>query len=252
MKKAALYVKGKIVVGFNHGDAFSKLSEEEQHQEILSGFFDDETEEFLGDDDAQHFYDKSIFLIRHALVDDKENPDPDISYEGERQVKSLASSMRSNNLNDYEFICSPFLRCLKTAAILQESLGLKISVEPRLAETPMFLEDGEQFFLKNHSQTFSSFQWQTEKDFVLESETKQSFRQRTLIVLKSLPHRCVLITHFGVISNITKLALCEQKAINVLKEGLPPASVTHIHQQEVGRWENYANKYYNRSETENS
>lgn len=34
----ALYCNGKIFTGLNHGDAFSKLSEQEKNSEIQSGF----------------------------------------------------------------------------------------------------------------------------------------------------------------------------------------------------------------------
>lgn len=246
MKKAALYVKGKIIVGCNHGDAFGQLSQQEQNEEIVSGFFDEETEEFQGEIDTQHFFNKDILLVRHALVDDTNDPDTDISYEGERQIKSLACFLRSRNYSDYTFISSPFLRCLRTSEILEKTLSLKVLVEPKIAETPLFLENDDQYVLTNRSDQFPQFEWTTHKDFVLQFESKKSFLERTLFVLKHLPHNCILITHFGVICNIAKLALCEQKACEILKNGVPPASITNIHQQEIEKVEQYENKHQSR------
>jgi len=237
MRRAALYVKGRIVVGVNHGDAFGKLTEQEQNEEILSGFFNSETQEFLGEVETDHFFDKDILLIRHALVDDTNDPDTDISSEGERQAESLASLLRTSNAEDHTFIVSPFLRCLRTADVLQRNLRTKVLVEPLIAETPSFLEDDEEFCLSNRCEKFPNFDWQTEDDFILRSESPQTFLQRTLFVLQGLPHSCTLITHFGVICNITKLALCEAKARFILNQGVPPASVTYIHQQEVRKLE---------------
>lgn len=244
MKKAALYVKGKIIMGFNHGDAFGQLSQQEKNEKIISGFFDDETEEFQSEIDTQHFFNKNILLVRHALVDDTNDPDTDISYEGEKQIEFLASFLYSHNYVNYTFISSPFLRCLRTSAILEKSLGLKVLVEPKLSEIPVFLENDEQFLLPNRSDQFPQFKWTTEKDFILEPESQKSFLERTLFVLKHLPHNCVLITHFGVICNIAKLALCEQKAYEVLKDGVSPASITHIHQQKIEKVEQHENKHH--------
>ena len=72
MKIPALFANGKLVVGANHGDAFSKLTEQEQDGNISSGFVDQQSHKFISDE--QEIYLKEIILIRHAHTGDYFDP----------------------------------------------------------------------------------------------------------------------------------------------------------------------------------
>lgn len=230
MRRAALFVHGRIVVGVTHGDAFGQLTEIEKSDMLVSGFFDPETEEFVTPDDpTQHFYDKEICMIRHATVQDQLDPDTDISDEGVEQAQRIANFVAENfDPEEFTGLTSPLLRCLKTAHIIQEQSNLTFEVDPRIMETPPV-----DFHLKNHCDEFPFFNWQTKLDWDLTPETPALFLQRIGSVLRHLPHRCIIVTHMGTICNISRLALCEQKAQKVIGSGLPPASVTFIKQQDV-------------------
>lgn len=245
MKQAALYVHGRVVVGFNHGDAFGKLTENEKDEEIVSGFFDSETEEFDGGVATEHFFDKEILLIRHATVEDKP-PDPNLTPIGVEQAQQVACTLSRFDLSEYTAIVSPFLRCLQMANILQQILQIKFHVDPMVAENPNFVQESGNIRIKNRHDAYPQFSWETEDDILLRSEPPQDFLERTLFVLRHLPHKAILVTHQGFICNIARLALCDEKAMVFLRRGVPPASVTYIHQQEVEALESYETKHQDR------
>jgi broad specificity phosphatase PhoE len=235
MKKAALYVHGRIIIGFNHGDAFGKLTEIEQHEFIVSGFYDPDTEEFEADSTEDHFYDKDIYLIRHAKVQDQDNPDTQISEAGAKQVEKLGSFLlRTLDLKEYTFLTSPFLRCLQTAQILHQVAGLKFEVVPNVMETPTDCCVST-FCLKNHKDQFPEFEWPTSQDWHLKPETPETFLDRTRQTLHGLPHKAMIVTHFGTIFNMARLSLCDNKASTIAGDGLPPASVISINRKKMER-----------------
>jgi|GEM_PF-6395971 broad specificity phosphatase PhoE len=233
MKKAALYVHGRIVVGFNHGDAFGKLTEIEQHEFIISGFYDPETEEFDSDSTDDHFYDKEMILVRHANVQDRSDPDTGISEFGAQQIEKLGSFLLENvKIKDYIFLTSPLLRCLQTAQILHQKIDVPIEVCPGVMETPE-----ESFCLKNHKDKFSDFDWPTSHNWDLSPESPEVFLSRIRQTLQGLPHKAIIVTHFGTIFNLARLASCDNKAKEMLNQGIPPASAIEIDKKKMERLE---------------
>ena len=221
MKKAALYVHGRIVVGFNHGDAFGKLTEIEQHEFIISGFYDPETEEFDSDSTDDHFYDKEMILVRHANVQDRSDPDTGISEFGAQQIEKLGSFLLENvKIKDYIFLTSPLLRCLQTAQILHQKIDVPIEVCP-----------------KNHKDKFSDFDWPTSHNWDLSPESPEVFLSRIRQTLQGLPHKAIIVTHFGTIFNLARLASCDNKAKEMLNQGIPPASAIEIDKKKMERLE---------------
>lgn len=233
MMKAALYVSGRIVVGDSHLDAYRKLSESEKDGDLVSGFYDGETEEFQSDMEKDHFYDKELFLIRHGRAEDPAAPDPDISDEGICQVQQLASELCGRNFCGVEGITSPLLRCLRTASILQERLGIHFRIVPEVMETPHFLDEYEIFKVRNRSRQFPHFDWPTSKEWHVVHETPPDFLERVKDTLCHLPHKAIVVTHYGYICHMVKLALCDAKAQLVVEQGIPPASLTYINRQDV-------------------
>lgn len=233
MKKAALYVHGKIVLGFNHNEAFGKLTETEQHEFIVSGFYDTNTEEFEADMDKDHFYDKEMILIRHTETQDKNNLDSTISLYGIKQAKNIADFLLKNfNNKDYVFLTSPLLRCLQTSQIIQQKINVKFVVSPEIMETPE-----KCFCLKNHKEYFPEFEWNTESDWNLIPESSEIFLNRIKYSLQNLPHKSIIVTHFGTIFNMTRLSLCENKAKVMFCKKLSPGSIISINKQRMERLE---------------
>jgi broad specificity phosphatase PhoE len=229
MRKAALYVHGKIVLGDSHLEAFQKLTVGEQDEDLVSGEFDTDTEEFNSEMPDDHFYDKEMILLRHGLAEDAAEPDADISEVGIQQVHKLASLLvQTFEPKQFVGITSPLLRCLKTSLIIHEILDVQFKIQSSVMETPLFLEDDQQYRLQNHHDKFPQFDWFTHEDWILTKETSRNFIDRTKQALQHFPHRCIVVTHLGFICNIARLALSENKAANI-----PPASITYICQQDV-------------------
>lgn len=231
MKKAALYVHGRIIIGSNHGDAFGKLTELEQHEFIISGFYDLDTDKFEADSTEDNFYDKEMFLIRHGEAQDENNPDTGITAVGAEQTKKLAFFLLDTEIKDFIALTSPLLRCLQTAQILYRIAHLQFSVSSGIMETPT-----ERFCLKNHKDEFPEFDWPTSQNWNLTPETPESFLDRTRQTLHGLPHKAIIVTHFGTIFNMIRLTSCDRKANAIFGKGLPPASVVAINKETWSVW----------------
>lgn len=230
MRRAALYVHGRIVVADSHLAAFEALTIEERREYIVSGFLDEETGEFDSDLAKDHFYNKEMYLIRHGQVLDVDDPDPPVSEEGTRQAEQIAENMKDTDLSEFNCFSSPLLRCLQTAEVFAKICGVQIEIDLALMETPNFLAQNETFYLKNRKSYFPMFHWPTPYDWLIPYETPSDFAIRTRNVLQRLPKKTIIISHFGLITNMAKMALCDEKAA---ESGVPTASLTHIDNQEV-------------------
>jgi broad specificity phosphatase PhoE len=234
VRKAALYIQGRIVIADSHLEAYRKLTLiEQESDELVSGFFDQSTEEFCADCEKDHFFNKEMVLVRHATVSNQDDPDPSLSELGFRQAYNVGRMLMKFDLDSFEMISSPMLRCLQTASVLSETLGKKFKVDPQLAETPTFLEDEEIYCVPNRKNMFPDFMWESEEDIFLVKESSKEFRKRTAEVLHYLPNNTILVTHFGLICNMMRLALCDERANRAVDRGIPPASVTHINKEEL-------------------
>ena len=126
MRKAALYIEGRIVIADSHLEAYRTLTFSEQNSEsLVSGFYDSKTGEFCSDCERDHFYDKEMILIRHAEVCDSNHPDPNISNYGVFQAEKIANTLSEFPIEKFSLYCSPMLRCLETASIVSETLSKK-------------------------------------------------------------------------------------------------------------------------------
>lgn len=230
MRTAALYIHGRIVVGRSHLEAFEQLSEEEKcSNDISSGFFDNETGEFAGYDAREHFYNKKILLIRHGKSH-QDSLDPGLCEDGVSEVEKVLKHLSSFDLEGFMGYTSPLLRCLETTRPISESTGVRFAVRPELMETPTFLEPGESYWVQSRKEEFPEYDWPAGEGWDVHYESYNSFRDRTHQILKKLPNRTILISHRGVVTNMAKLALCDEK---VTQCGVPTASVTYIDNREV-------------------
>jgi phosphohistidine phosphatase SixA len=133
----AVYAKGKVVTGVTHGDAFSKLTEEEKKgQDFVIGDWCPDTGLFEGD--GKLFFTKKVLLIRHAeprFINYTE--DFGLSDRGMTQAKLLGSWLAEDGWGNVDIFTSPAKRCQLTAGILNLFLlydGNGVTVDPRLAE----------------------------------------------------------------------------------------------------------------------
>lgn len=227
MKKAALYVEGHIVTADSHLAAYQKLTIEEQNSNIVSGFFNPDTEEFDSDKYTDHFFNKKILLIRHAEVENQQQSDPPLSDFGQKQAESLANLIKKHHSPNLQGFTSPFLRCLQTCAIISEITKIKFVVKPEI------MESVEPQTIPNRQKEYPQFEWQDSNDVVAKKENSKEFALRVKKSLKQLPNESILITHFGVIYNMVLLALCADKAKKIIQNGIPPISITSINKQEL-------------------
>lgn len=231
MRRAALYICGKIVVADSHIMAFQQLTLQERDAafdgQVVSGFFNENTAEFESDMPQDHFYDKEMILVRHPNTCD-DGPNPHLSPEGFQKAHEVAENLKDFDLSDYQGITSPMTRCLETAEVLHKELELPFQVEPQIVETPTFLQEDESFKIKNLHSQYPEFSWKTKEDITVRKESEADFRSRVRDVLLHFPHRCILVTHFGVIFHISQVALCEKKAERLLCTGIPRGSITVI------------------------
>jgi broad specificity phosphatase PhoE len=229
--RAALYVSGRIVVADSHLACYQTLSEAEQHSDLVSGFFDPETQQFISDEDRCAFYEKELYLIRHGKAANTSDPDPDISDDGVREAEQAAAHLAYQDLHDFVGIASPLLRCLKTAALLQKILHIHFEIMPEVMETPNFLQDGEIFKLHNRSHDFPQFDWPHAKEWHVLPEHTGDFYGRVKDTLQRLPARSIVVTHYGFICLTSKIALCKA----ILQQGIPTGSITYFHRHDGKR-----------------
>jgi phosphohistidine phosphatase SixA len=192
---AALYTNdGKLVTGSHHGEAFGKLTVEEQVGELTSGFVDPKTGKFISDN--LEFYVKKIILLRHANAQ-QVGEDPGLTKIGRLQGEQAANFLYSNihDLSEHVGFCSPKQRCQQTGNIISKNVNLQFDVNDKFVDQ-------------------------------LDSEDPKKFMIRLRSVLHLLPEKSVIISHCKFILNIAQLAIKSDDLGEC--NGLPSASVTLI------------------------
>jgi phosphohistidine phosphatase SixA len=127
----ALLTEDKVVTGLHHGDAFSKLNEDEKNNPLISGFVDYEHFKFVTDDET--IYLKEIILLRHAQSDiRKENGC--ITDMGRQQAFKAANFLSFFREKGFTGFCSPYLRCQQTSEIIKEICEIPFLVNECLAK----------------------------------------------------------------------------------------------------------------------
>lgn len=163
----AIYSNGKLVTGINHGEAFGKLTEEEQ-QNIKSGFIDPKTMRFIAEC-GEEFFLKKIYLIRHAQAEHNH-----ITEKGRKQAKGVAAFLLQKHIEDYKLYSSPKDRCQETAEEISNVCHLPYEPHECLKEKEP-------------------------------EETIELFLQRIKICLGHLPEKCLLISHCDFIQKMVEL-----------------------------------------------
>jgi len=185
---AALYTGGKVVTGCNHGEAFGKLSECEQNGQLCSGFIDPQKLKFFSDE--CEFYLKQITMLRHG--DSVGHWNSPITKLGRSQAKLAAAFIVSMKVDGYLGFCSPMLRCVETAHVLEEVCNIHFTPNPKL------MKQGDK-------------------------ESCETFLERVKGVLDDLPAKSLIISHCDFIQVMTELA-----SDAAAPEVVPNCSITHI------------------------
>lgn len=191
----AILVKDKVVTGSHHGDAFSKLNEEEKNGKLLSGFIDYDHLKFITDEEI--IYLKEIILLRHAQ-NDLRAEDGSITPYGRAKAFRTAMFVRELHLNGYTGFCSPYVRCKQTSAIIKEICSISFETDLHFSKQTPY-------------------------------EKFQDFSDRIIETLDLLPQKSILITHADFIQNVlvtTHLIKDSLKSIN-------NCSITYINQNRL-------------------
>lgn len=193
----AVYACGKVVTGITHGDAFSKLSEEEKAgNDFVIGNWCSHTGRFTGDD--HFFFTKKILLIRHgtpACTYDID-PDPGLSDLGRIEVDQLGENLHHHDYTDYIMYSSPMRRCMETGEILQPFFGMEVILDPDLVET-------------------------------YQGESQDEICNRIEGIVERLPEKTIIISHCTLIQNVA------QCIGSIILSEILPASLTFIDHQKI-------------------
>ena len=191
----AIFVRDKIITGSHHGDAFSKLTEEEKNAELLSGFFDNDHLKFITDDEV--IYLKDIIILRHAQSDLRVEDGP-ITSNGRAQAFKAAFFLKQLCLTGYSGFCSPYLRCKQTSAIIHEVCCMPFETDLHFSKQNGY-------------------------------EDLQDFSNRITETLDFLPQKSVLITHTDFIQNILSITHLIRESLKLISN----CSITYIHQNRI-------------------
>jgi broad specificity phosphatase PhoE len=191
----AILVKDKVVVGDNHGDAFSKLSDTEKNDAPISGFIDCDHDKFVTE--TEIVYLKDIILLRHAQAQPEQENGP-ITEMGERQARKIAIFLQGMCLSGYSGFCSPYKRCLQTAIIIKEICSIEFDPDNHLSKQQP-------------------------------KETTEVFQKRIVESLDNLPKKSVLITH----TDFIKSVLLYTHLIGDELKSIANCSITYIHQNRI-------------------
>ena len=191
----ALFIGDKVVTGLHHGDAFSKLSEQEKNSELLSGFLDNEHNKFVTEDET--IYLKDIIILRHAQSDLRVE-DGSITPSGRVQAFRAAEFLRELHLTGYVGFCSPYLRCKQTSAIIREICAISFEPDNHLCKQTQF-------------------------------EDHDEFQHRIIETLDILPPKSILITHTDFIQNVLNLTHLIKENLKLILN----CSITYIRQNRL-------------------
>lgn len=219
---AALYSNGRVVTGNHHGEAFEKLTSQEQNSEICSGFLDPESGKFHTD--CGDFFTKDFILVRHGQTHGElDSPLCDI---GKSQVIKVANHLLTQELEGFEGFVSPYQRCLETADIISEITGIKFSINLDIREKVV-----QQERISSHSDKFPDFYWPKNDDWHFFPEEIPQFIQRIDMVASKLPKKSLLVSHCDFILNFLQEAV-DQDIIECVDK-MPFASLSAVSDRNV-------------------
>jgi broad specificity phosphatase PhoE len=194
MLSPALYANGKIFIGKNHGEAFSRLSPTEKKTNIQSGFLNSETKKF--ESGSNFFYMMKVILIRHAETTKNGQRINNKGIKQSQKLKTYISDLAE--IRSYEYFSSPAKRCIETSLHISD----KFIVDKEFNER----ED---------------------------NETNEDFLKRINKTIDLLPEKAIIVSHYDFIVYFAQVALMSNINYDHYNNIIPHASLTVINNHEL-------------------
>ena len=144
-------------------------------------------------------YKEELIIIRHARskhnTKETEELDASLNDFGLKQAQNLGLFFSHMNPQDYEWFCSPFLRCLQTMKPMAELCNVKPMVMFQLREYLNHSRRG--VFVANRKEQFPQFCWDLYPDAGEEydEEFNEVFLHRMQDAFHVLPQKSIVVTH---------------------------------------------------------
>lgn len=229
MYLAAVFSNGHITTGRHHGEAFSKLSCEDQEADLISGHLNDDGT-FTTEMTCVH---KEIILIRHAEsmwnVNKTDNLDSNLTPLGITQSHKIANYIKKHiDCRDIIGYTSPFDRCLLTSMPIRRQTGIKFIVRSEISEVAdQFPDSGIEVICRNKQ--YFDFDWQHYSTTTFHKESCKNLIDRLNTFINLLPNRSIVITHAGIVQVLIEMALgVKVSSIPNWGNFIDNASITHI------------------------
>jgi broad specificity phosphatase PhoE len=229
MYLAAVLANGHIATGRHHGEAFSRLSEEEKNCDVISGHVN---EDGTFTTELEHVH-KDIILIRHAEsmwnANLSDSLDSCLTFRGVKQAQSCARFLRKNvDCSGYVGFTSPFQRCLLTSLPICKQTGVQFRVRQEISElTNHFPDCGVQVPCRNEE--YLDIDWANYCNAIFNREPPKIFLGRLRVFLESVPDRSIIVTHGSVVQTMIEMALgVKVSQIPAWDDSIGNASVTYI------------------------
>lgn len=229
MYLAAVFSNGRVATGRHHGEAFSKLSCEDQDADLISGHVNSDG---TFTTEMDHL-DKELIIVRHAEsmwnAHLSESLDSSLTIKGVSQAQAVAKYIGRNiDCRGLVGFTSPFDRCLLTSMPIRRHSGVKFFVREEISEIANeFPECGVQVSCKKD--TYLDIEWNNYSDTTFFKEPPSNFIGRLNSFFQSLPSRSLIVTHGSVVQTLIEIALgVKVQSIPAWDNSIKNASVTHI------------------------
>lgn len=172
---------------------------------------------------------KRYILVRHGqsmynagLTD---NFDSDTTERGDYQIQEAALHVRDVMdiswecmLHDFVGFVSPYQRCLKTAFPIHDRWGVKMTVEPRIGETPADQKKLRIVPIESRFHDFPTYEWGgfPRKGLDVTDRTIEDYWKDLYSFCNGLPEEAIIVSHLTTIKDLT--SILSDKSTADLKE----------------------------------
>jgi len=185
--RAALRIDGFVTSGHCHVDCMFGMSDEQLDSNRLEVGWLDREGNFVSEKEP----DSVAYLIRHGQSEQNVGLtrafDSQLTEEGTQQAIRVGKALAG--VPGLDGLVSPFLRCLQTAEAISLMTGIRFRVVSDLGEWPGRVD--------SHRGQFPEMEWPDGDLF--ESQECDDWEAAIRRVAASVPRRCVLVTHGGVV-----------------------------------------------------
>lgn len=229
MYLAAVFSNGHVATGRHHGEAFSKLSTEDQEAELVSGHVNPDGT-FTTELDCVA---KDVVLVRHAEsewnAEESESLDSRLTFKGVSQAQAVARFLKNNvDCRGLVGYTSPFDRCIMTSLPIRHQTGIRFFIRPDISELSDSFPD-EGVTVPCRKDNYLDMEWGNYYSTTFHREPSSQFIGRLRSFLVSLPDKALVVTHGSIVQTLIPMLL----GVNVRNtpawdNSIGNASVTHI------------------------